>query len=62
MIFVETIVSSLKTISSSAVKVDPLEGFENSIKNIKKNNDILKLKLPIKVKQQKKIYINYLIK
>ncbi|MPM61762.1 hypothetical protein SDC9_108622 [bioreactor metagenome] len=28
----------LKTISSSAVKVDPLEGFENSIKNIKKNN------------------------
>jgi hypothetical protein len=29
----------LKTISSSAVKEDPLEGLENSIKNIKRKNN-----------------------
>ena len=38
----------LKTISSSAAKEDPLEGFENSIKNIKRKNSSGDLTLGIK--------------
>lgn len=50
----------LKTISSSAVKEDPLEGFENSIKNIKRKNNSGDLTLGIMLYEYARIKANAL--